>query len=137
MEKNHISSEMARELIPFFQNMYHSWFLVYQRVLLQLHLQQLRSHHLHHRNPYLMSTDTPNIQYPKEVEVRVKSFGETRCMNPQKPKNKNKDEDREEVHSEISHELSEWLQEFRENLVNDSSPGKSLARVSRHFQFFS
>ena len=33
-------------------------------------------------------TDTPKIQYKKEVEVRVKSFGQTRCMNPQKPKTK-------------------------------------------------
>ena len=38
--------------------------------------------HLHHRIPYLM------IQYQKEVEVRVKSFGETRCMNLQKTKTK-------------------------------------------------
>ena len=37
-----------------------------------------------------MSTDTPKIQYQKEVEVRVKSFGETRCMSPQKPKTKMK-----------------------------------------------
>ena len=35
-----------------------------------------------------MSTDTPKIEHQKEVEVRVKSFGETRCMNPQKPKTK-------------------------------------------------
>ena len=34
------------------------------------------------------SRDTPKIQYQKEVEVRVESFGETRCMNPQKPKTK-------------------------------------------------
>ena len=45
-------------------------------------------HHLHHRTPYLMSQDTPKIKYKKEVEVRVKSFGETHCMNPQKPKTK-------------------------------------------------
>ena len=38
------------------------------------------------RIPYLMSTETPKIQYQKEVEVRVKSFGETRCIKPQKPK---------------------------------------------------
>ena len=59
--KNHISSEMA-----------------------QLHLHLL----LHHGIPFLMSTDTPKIQYQKEVEVRVKSFEKTRCMNPQKPKQK-------------------------------------------------
>ena len=67
--------------------MYLLWFLVYQRVLPQLHLHILL-HHLHHRISYLISTDTPKIQYLKEVEVRVKSFGETRCMNPQKPKKK-------------------------------------------------
>ena len=38
-----------------------------------------------------MSTDTPKIQYQKEVEVRVHSFGETRCMNPQNPKTKKKE----------------------------------------------
>ena len=35
-----------------------------------------------------MLTDTPKIQYQKEVEVWVKSFGETSCMNPQKRKTK-------------------------------------------------
>ena len=44
--------------------------------------------HHHHRILYLTSTETPKIQYQKEVEVRVKSLGETRCMNPQKPKTK-------------------------------------------------
>ena len=53
-------------------------------VLPQLHF-HLLLHHLHHRIPYLMETDAPKIQYKKEVDVRVKSFG-TRCMNPQKPK---------------------------------------------------
>ena len=61
--------------------------VVYQRVLPQLHL-HLLLHHLHHRILYLMSTDTPKIQYKKEVEVRVRSYGETRCMKPQKPKTK-------------------------------------------------
>ena len=32
--------------------------------------------------------NTPKIQHPKEVEVRVRSSGETRCMDPQKPKTK-------------------------------------------------
>ena len=76
---------MERELIAIYPTMYHLWFLVYQRVLPQLHF-HLLLHHPHHRIPYLMSTDTSKIQYQKEVEVRVKSFGETRCMNPQKPK---------------------------------------------------
>ena len=54
-------------------------------------------HHLHHWIPYLMSTDTPKNQYHKEVEVRVRSFGKTRCMNPQKPKTKIKMRKYEEI----------------------------------------
>ena len=38
--------------------LYHLWFLVYQRVLPRLH-HHLLLDHLHHRIPYLMSTDTP------------------------------------------------------------------------------
>ena len=81
--RNHISSELAREL-HFLQlcTICGSWFLS-----AELHI-HLLLHHLHHRIPSLMSTDTPKIQYQKEVEVRVKSFGEARCMNPQKPKTK-------------------------------------------------
>ena len=41
---------MARELIAVSPTMCHLWFLVYQRVLPQLHLHQLL-HHLHHRIP--------------------------------------------------------------------------------------
>ena len=68
------------------------WFLVYQRVLPQLHL-HLLLHHLHHKIPNLMSTDTPKIQYQKEVEVRVRSYGETRCIDQQKPKTQEKMKD--------------------------------------------
>ena len=50
-------------------------------------------HHLHLRNPYLTQADTPKIQYPREVEELVESFGETRCINPQKPKTKLKMKD--------------------------------------------
>ena len=67
--------------------MYHLRFPVYQRVLPLLHI-HLLLRHLHHRIPYFMSRDTPKIQHQKEVEVRVESFGETRCMKPQKPKTK-------------------------------------------------
>ena len=55
--RNYISSEMAREFIAIYRTMCHLWFLVYQRVLLQLHL-HLLLHHLHHRIQYLMSTNT-------------------------------------------------------------------------------
>ena len=51
----------------------------------------------------------------------VKSFGETRCMNPQKPKTKIINEEREEVQRDILHELPDWLQEFRDNLVDEST----------------
>ena len=52
----HWISGQKRELIAIYRNMYHLWFLVYQRVLPQLHFHQL-----------LMSTDTPKIQYQKQV----------------------------------------------------------------------
>ena len=93
--------------------------LVYRRVPLQrLHL--LR-HHLHHRIPYLTLADTPKIQYQKEVEVRVRSYGETPLHKPTETENKNKNEGREEVQSDFSHELPDWLQDFRENVVDESS----------------
>ena len=41
-------------------------------------------------------------------------------MDPQKPKTI-KNEKREEVQREISHQLPDWLQEFRENLVDEST----------------
>ena len=81
--KNHISSEMARELIARDQTMCHSWFLVYLRV--PLRRPHLLGHHLHHRIPYLTEGDPPKIQYPKEVKVRVRSYGETCRKNRQKP----------------------------------------------------
>ena len=55
------------------------------------------------------------IQHQKEVEVRVKSFGETRCLNPQITG------ESQEVQRDISHELPNWLQDFRENLVDEST----------------
>ena len=66
--KIHISSKMTRELIAMCQTMNHLWFLECGRVLPQLRL-HLPRHHLHHRIPYLMSTNTPKIQHLKEVEV--------------------------------------------------------------------
>ena len=105
-----------------FQTMYHLWSLVYQRV--PLRRPHLLLHHLHHSIPYLMSTDTPKIQYPKEVEVRARSYGETRRMNQQKQKIKNKNEGRKEVQSDLLHDLPDWLQEFKENLVDESSPAE-------------
>ena len=71
----HISSKTTRELIAIYPTMYHLWFLEYRRVLPPLRL-HLPHHHLHHTILYLMSTG--------------KSFGETRCINQQKPKTKTK-----------------------------------------------
>ena len=45
-------------------------------------------HHLHHWILYLTPNNTPKIQHPKELEVRVRSYRETRCINQQKPKTK-------------------------------------------------
>ena len=84
-QKPHLTKR-AKELIAICQTMCHSKSLVYQRV--PLRCPYLLRHHLHHKIPYLMSTDAPKIQYQKEVEVRVKSYGETRCINQQKPKTK-------------------------------------------------
>ena len=87
--QNHISSTKARELIAKNQTVCQSQSLVYLLVPLQ-RPHQLH-HHLRHRIPNLTSTGTPKIQHQKEVEARVRSYGETRCMKPQKPKTKMKD----------------------------------------------
>ena len=52
----------TRELIAIYRTMHHLWFLINQRVFPQRHLHLLH-HHLHHRILFLMSTDTPKIQY--------------------------------------------------------------------------
>ena len=86
-------SKLARELIAISQTMYYLWFLEYQRVHPQLRF-HLPRHHLHHRSQHRLTeiqyrrTEVSKLQYQKEVEVRTKSFGETRCMNPQNPKTK-------------------------------------------------
>ena len=59
-----------------------------------------------------MSTDTPRIQCQKEVELRIMSFGEIRCMNPQKMKTKIKITARRRTKRYIA---------FRENLVDEST----------------
>ena len=51
----------------------------------------------------------------------MESFGETRCKNPEKPETKIKIGKSQEVQRDISHELPDWLQEFRENLVDEST----------------
>ena len=54
----------------------------------------------------------------------MKSYGETRSINRQKPKTINKSEGHEEVQSDLLHDLPDRLQDFRENLVDESRPPK-------------
>ena len=81
----------ARQSIALYQTMCHSLSLVYRRVplhhphLLLQHLHR-KIRHLHRKTLYLTSADTRKIPHPKEVEVRVRSNGETRCIDQQKPK---------------------------------------------------
>ena len=64
--KNHISPEMAKELIAIYRTMFHLWFLAYQQVFPQLHL-HLPHHHHHH-----MSQHRPTvIQYRKTEMLRL------------------------------------------------------------------
>ena len=127
-------------LIAIHPTMYHLWFLVYQRVLPQLHLHLLH-HHLHHRIPYLMSKDTPKIQYQKEVEVRVKSFGETRCIDPQKTKtiiimrNAKKYKEIYLMNCLIGYRNSERMWSMK--VLQQSLRETPRARKSRHFQVMS
>ena len=52
----------------------------------------------------------------------MRSYGKTRCKHQQKPKTINKNEGREEVQSDLLHDLPDWPQEFKEHLVDESSP---------------
>ena len=45
---------------------------------------------------------------------------------PKETENKNKNEGCEEVQSDLLHDLPDWLQDFRKNLVDESSPAKPL-----------
>ena len=51
-------------------------------------------------------------------------FRETPLHRSTETDNTNKNEGREEVHSDLLHDLLDWLQEFRENLVDESSPSE-------------
>ena len=71
--KNHISPKRARELIAKLCAICSPWFIcefLYNA----------------HEIPCLTKADTPKIQYPKEVEVRVRSCRKTWSINRQKPK---------------------------------------------------
>ena len=57
----------------------------------------------------------------RKKEVRVRSCGETRCINQQKPKLKKRTR---RSQSDLSDELPDWLQEFTGNLVDERSPSE-------------
>ena len=60
--------------------------------------------------------------YQKEVEVRVQSFLLGDLLHEStETENKNKNGESQEVQREISHELLDGLEEFRENLVDEST----------------
>ena len=56
----------------------------------------------------------------------MRSYGETETPLHRSTENENtnKNEGREEVHSDLLHDLPDWLQEFREKLVDESSPSE-------------
>ena len=64
------------------------------------------------------------------MEVRVRSYGETRCINLLKPKIQSKMKDTKEVLSDLLHDLPDWLQEFRENLVDERGPSEPRETLS-------
>ena len=65
---------------------------------------------------------TENPVHPKEVEARVRSYGETPLHRSTETQSTNKNEGREEAHSDQLHDLPDWLQEFREISVDESGP---------------
>ena len=90
----------------------------------------------------MMPTDTPKIQYQNEVEVWVKNFGETRSMNPQKPKTRMKmrSEKYEEIvqgagtqMEEVEKKVEEEIKEHMEVLeLLAAEVGKSEALQEQH-----
>ena len=92
-----------------------------------------------------MSTDTAKFQFKKEVEVRVKSVEETRCMNPQKPKTKIKKVNQEKykeiyrMSCLIGYRNSEriWLMKvLQPSLGETQSKGvKTLPSLLRNYQW--
>ena len=117
--KNHISPKMARELNATYQTMCHSWSLVNQRVLRQPHRISSASSSQGSASDVRRYAENP-------VPERSRSTSEELRGNPlhrsTETENTHKNEGREEVQSDLLHVLRDWLQEFRENLVDESSP---------------
>ena len=60
----------------------------------------------------------------KKVEVWVRSYGETRCINQQKQKTKIKMKETKKYTAIYCMNCWDWLHEFRENVVDESSPSE-------------
>ena len=115
--KNLISSEMAREWIAICPTLCHLWFLVYRS----------SSTTPSHTSPSSSSQDTVfdvNRYTENTVPERSGSTSEELRGDPlhesTEIENKKKEE-REEVPRDISSKLTDWLQEFRDNLVDEST----------------
>ena len=85
--KNHISPETARELIAIYTS-YVPFVVPGLSASSSSTAPSPTSSASSSQDSVLTLADAPKVQYPKEVEVRVRSCGETRCMKPQKPKTK-------------------------------------------------
>ena len=81
--KNHLSPKMAKESIAIWRTMYHFVFPGLSANSSTTPTPTCSSSSSQD-SVFDVKRHTEKIQYPKEVEVRVESFGETRCMNPQK-----------------------------------------------------
>ena len=117
--KNHISSEMAKELIAVYQTMCHSLSLVYKQVPLQ-RATPISSTSSSQDSVFDVCRYTENPATERSGSTSEELRGHAAFFN--KTENTNKNEGHEEVQSNLLHDLPDWLQEFRENLVDESSP---------------
>ena len=67
----------------------------------------------------MIGTENPAIERSGSTSADLRR---TPLHGPSETNNTNKNEKGEEIQSNLLHELPDWLQEFRENLVDESSP---------------
>ena len=68
----------------------------------------------------MIGTENPAIKRSGRIECRVSGKPVSWIS-----RNKNKNEGREEVQIDLLHDSPDWLQDFKENLVDDSSPSEA------------
>ena len=103
--KNHISSEMAGDLIAMYPTLFHLWFPVYQRVLPQQHLHQLL-HHLHHRIPFFDVNRYTENRVPERSGSTSEELRGDPLQESTESENQNKNRESKEVQRDISHEFA-------------------------------